>query len=64
MEKYISILKNNDYWIFERNPIMESMENTISLTKIPKQINIENIKFGYSIDEEQKKEILKLIFKE
>ena len=64
MEKYISILKNNDYWIFERNPIMESMENTISLTKIPKQINIENIKVGYSIDEEQKKEILKLIFKE
>lgn len=64
MEKYISILKNNDYWIFERNPIMESMENPISLTKIPKQINIENIKFGYSIDEEQKKEILKLIFKE
>ena len=47
MEKYISILKNNDYWIFERNPIMESMENPISLTKIPKQINIENIKFGY-----------------
>ena len=64
MEKYISILKNNDYWIFERNPIMEIMENPISLTKIPKQINIENIKFGYSIDEEQKKEILKLIFKE
>ena len=64
MEKYISILKNNDYWIFERNVIMESIENLISLTEIPKQINIENIKFGYSIDEEQKKEILKLIFKE
>ena len=64
MEKYISILKNNDYWIFERNLIMERIENPISLTEIPKQINIENIKFGYSIDEEQKKEILKLIFKE
>ena len=63
MEKYISILKNNDYWIFERNLIMERIENPISLTEIPKQINIENIKFGYSIDEEQKKEILKLIFK-
>lgn len=57
---YYYIIKNNEYLIFENNELIYGLEKTYPLKEIPKNVNI---RFGYSISKQQRKEILKLISK-
>ena len=51
---------NNEYLVFENNELIYDLEKTYPLKEIPKNVNI---RFGYSISKQQRKEILKLISK-